>query len=223
MALFAAWKSCTPKNVARYLHIAYDATDRLLVLVKELLTVPQLEAGKLTLSLEPVRPSSLVRSVIDVLSVSAAEKHVSIELHAEDEEVDAPLDQVKFSEVMQNLIGNAVKFSPSHSHITVSIKKEEKYIKITVKDQGKGISQEDQKHLFQKFGVVQHQYKTLVQQGTGLGLYIAKQFVQLHSGTIKVRSAPGAGTTFVVVLPLSPTRHISTEERPHALALSAVG
>lgn len=211
-----------PENVARHLHIAYDATDRLLALVKELLTVSQLEAGKLTLSLEPVRASFLVRSVIDVLSVSAAEKHVSIELYAEDEEVDVLLDRVKFSEVMQNLIGNAVKFSPSHSHVIVSINREERQIKITVKDQGKGISQEDQKHLFQKFGVVQHQYKTVAQQGTGLGLYIAKQFVQLHSGTIKVRSAPGAGTMFVVVLPLSPTRHNSTEERSHALALSAV-
>jgi signal transduction histidine kinase len=209
-----------PENVARHLHIAYDATDRLLALVKELLTVSQLEAGKLSLSLERVRIFSLVRSVIDVLSVSAAEKHVGIELHAEDEEVDVPLDRVKFSEVMQNLIGNAVKFSPSHSHVIVSIKKAEKYIKITVKDQGKGISQEDQKHLFQKFGVVQHQYKTVAQQGTGLGLYIAKQFVQLHSGTIKVRSTPGAGTTFVVVLPLSLSTHNSLDERSHALSLS---
>jgi signal transduction histidine kinase len=194
-------KGVLPDTARQHLQVAYAATERLLLLVKDLLTVSQLEAGRLRLQLEKTNVLEMLRSITQEATLQAQEKDVKIITTTEVEELHAELDQVKVVEVIQNILGNAIKFSPAHTTVHISLQDTANQISFSIQDQGRGISDADQKLLFQKFGVLQHHYRTSTQQGTGLGLYIAQQFTQLHGGEITVSSSIGQGTTFVITLP----------------------
>ena len=194
-------KGVLPDTARQHLQVAYAATERLLLLVKDLLTVSQLEAGRLRLHLEHINVLEMVRTITQEATLQAQEKDVKIMMKTEVEELHAELDQVKVVEVIQNILGNAIKFSPAHSTVKVYIEEMVDQISFSIQDHGQGISVADQKLLFKKFGVLQHRYRTSIQQGTGLGLYIAQQFTQLHGGEITVSSGFGEGTTFVITLP----------------------
>lgn len=194
-------KGVLPDTARQHLQVAYAATERLLLLVKDLLTVSQLEAGRLRLHLEKINVLEMVRIITQEAILQAQEKDVKIIVHTEVEELYAELDQVKIVEVIQNILSNAVKFSPAHATVNIYIHDDMNQLSFSIQDQGRGISDTDQKLLFQKFGVLQHHYSTSMQQGTGLGLYIAQQFTQLHGGAIRVSSEIGQGTMFVITLP----------------------
>lgn len=142
--------------------------------------------------------------MFDELSIKAKEQHISLSIHAPKKKIPVLADKEKLHEVVQNLIGNALKFTPSKGTITVTVVKHSKEVEVQVKDSGPGMSKEDLGKLFQKFGMLGNSYKhaSPTASGTGLGLYISKQIISMHKGKIWVESTPGAGTTFYFTLPL---------------------
>jgi len=107
------------------------------------------------------------------------------------------MDQEKISEVLINLIGNAIKFTPTNGEVVIAFKKKGKMISTQISDTGRGIPKTDFPKLFKKFGRLERSFATIAEtSGTGLGLYISKQIIDLHRGKIGVRSILNKGSTF---------------------------
>lgn len=186
-----------------YLERAYQATDRLINLVNDMLNVSRIESGRMDILIKPCDLRKLTREVIEELSSSAENQKVSLVLDSKDEHLPSVLaDQNKIREVLINLIGNSLKFTDAGGNITVSLINKDDVIITQIKDTGRGIKKEDLPKLFQKFGFVGANYLHKQNaQGTGLGLYISKSIVNMHGGKIWVESdGENKGTTFIFTL-----------------------
>jgi len=190
-----------PDNVKHHLQTAYSATERLLDLVRDLLTLSQIEADQLPLKRRPVRLLDLAKCSVLELESLATSKHIHFQINESAVDTSCVVDETKISEVLNNLLGNAIKFSPDSGAIEISLDGSEQYVTISIRDQGPGISAADQERLFQKFGIIQSSYRKSPDSGTGLGLYISQQFAKLHKGLISVSSILGQGSTFTLSLP----------------------
>jgi signal transduction histidine kinase len=192
-------------TLAKYLDICYASTERLIRLVNDMLTVSRIERNKIELKLATIDMYEVAELVYNELKVTADQNHIIFALSREDKKpylVDG--DKDKLREVIQNIVGNALKFTPAKGHIKVHFSKTRDCVHIAVSDTGPGIPKESMGLLFQKFQKIDYSYaKHSNQPGTGLGLYISKQIVSLHKGSIEVQSEVGVGTTFTVSLPLA--------------------
>jgi len=180
--------------------IIHSASENMLNLVNELLDVSVIESGKLILDLKLNSIDALVAERVRLNTISAQRKNTR--LHVDFAwKGEAMFDSSRMSQVLDNLISNAIKYSPPDSDIHISVKKEENKLRVSVRDQGPGISPEDRKKLFGEFQKLSAQ-PTGGEKSTGLGLSIAKKIVEAHGGTIEVESEPGSGSTFFFTLPL---------------------
>lgn len=188
-----------------YLDRALTSTDRLISFVNDMLNVSRIESNRLTIKITPADIQKLSEEIVSELEPRAKELEISITVVPNVSLVYVLVDQDKIREVFTNLIGNAFKFTPKGGHITVSFYRTDGMVEVHIADTGIGISKEDQKKLFQKFGMVGGNY--LIRQnaqGTGLGLYLTKSIIELHGGKIWVQSAGiGQGTTFIFTLPVA--------------------
>lgn len=188
---------------AYYLDRAYRSTDRLIKLVNDMLNISRIESGRISLDLESVDIQRLTRDVVEEVLPRAQELGISVEIHASSLLPRVLADGDKIKEVLINLIGNSLKFTPKGGQIQISFSVNT-MVEVRVSDNGAGISSEDLPKLFQKFGLIQGSYtvnKTAT-QGTGLGLYICKSIVELHGGKIGVQSGGvGKGAVFSFTLP----------------------
>jgi len=145
----------------------------------------------------------LVASVVDRTRVLASAKDMRLLLFTEQAD-DAGCwvvgDAVKLERALVNLLGNAIKFSPAGSTVSVALDRGYDHAKITVHDQGPGISEEGRAKIFEVF---HREEQTAHLPGQGLGLFITKQIAESHGGTITVDSRPGRGATFLLKVPLS--------------------
>lgn len=187
-----------------YLDRAYRSTDRLIKLVNDMLNISRIESGRISIELEDVEISRLSQEVIEEVMPRAEELGIHLTLLPLAQLPHVMADSDKIKEVLLNLIGNSLKFTPKDGHITVSFSNENGFIKIVVADNGAGIPNEDIPKLFQKFSLLPGSYTVnkVATQGTGLGLYICKSIIELHGGKIWVES-PGVrqGATFSFTLP----------------------
>jgi len=170
--------------------------DRLIALINDLLTLESLEAGKMHLSRSTENIKEIASTSIESLKPLADVKRIKIVYEGDHQYVYC--DRDRMIQVMVNLLSNAIKFSPKDSVIHVSAIRQGESIKVTVKDQGEGLSQADKGQLFQKF------FQTRAGKdagGTGLGLAICKMIVDSHDGTIGADSGPGQGASFWFSLP----------------------
>jgi len=192
-------------QLKKYLDISYQSTERLIHLVNDMLTVSRIERDKIEIKKEMFDISETLQLVYEELKISAQEKNIEFTLVKDkDEKYPVLGDKEKLREVFQNLVGNALKFTPNKGEITITFKKDKNGVQISVSDTGSGIQKEDQLKLFKKFSKIDYSYtKHSSQPGTGLGLYISKQIVSLHHGSITVQSEVEKGSTFTVNLPLS--------------------
>jgi signal transduction histidine kinase len=181
-----------------YLDRASLATKRLINLVEDMLTVSRVEGGKLQVNLRPGNLVKLTETVVEEIEAKAKNKKIQIFLEPAGKEPPlVTMDQDRIREVLFNLLDNAIKFTDSGGKISVSFKKKGKYLITTVKDNGRGIAKADFPKLFKKFGRLDRSFATVAQTGgTGLGLYICKQIIDLHRGKIGVKSKLGKGATF---------------------------
>jgi len=183
-----------------FLDRAYASSKRLAGLILDLLNVSRIEQGRLQMKFDEVNMAELAQDVIHELQVRADGKKVYLKLEADPKKIPSTFcDQQRIREVITNLAGNAIKFTEKGG-VTIVVTANTQKITVEVKDTGRGISREDQARLFQKFSQVNREKDQ--QQGTGLGLYISKNYVELHKGKIWIESEVGKGTTFTFELPV---------------------
>lgn len=169
---------------------------RLVSLVNDLLTVEKLEAGKLELDLENLDIHGLVDEALQSVSGLANQKQIVLKNAGHSQTIVA--DRARLIQVLVNYLANAIKFSPKNSTVTVFSSKENGLIKIGVRDEGPGMSQEEQERLFSKFYQTREGKRA---KGFGLGLAICKLVVESHGGTVGVDSEPERGAEFWFTLP----------------------
>lgn len=168
-------------------------------LIDDLLDLAKIESG-IHLNPEPVNIQELVTECMDALQPLATSKNM--EVHSE-MPANLPVlmaDRSRLQQILMNLIGNAVKYTPPDGKVQVICEKRDQALRILVQDNGMGISPEDQSHIFERFYRVRRPETDSI-EGTGLGLAIVKSLVEAHNGKISLESRLGEGTTFQVTLP----------------------
>jgi signal transduction histidine kinase/ligand-binding sensor domain-containing protein/DNA-binding response OmpR family regulator len=178
---------------------------RLLNLVNQLLDFRKMETRQIPLHLTPGEVVAFVREVAASFSDLAEQKQIAFTFHAATDRFPTRFDHDKLEKIVLNLLSNAFKFTLKGGRIVVRLEVKEKEaqheLAISVEDDGIGIPKENQEQIFESF--FQHQIPgTMVNQGSGIGLALTKEFVKLMGGTITVASAPGTGSCFTVLLPL---------------------
>jgi PAS domain S-box-containing protein len=182
-----------------FLEVAYRGTDRLLRLVEDLLMLTQAEAGRLDLRLGEADLDQVVQDSVEAARLRAVEQAVTLEFDCEPLPI-IPGDAARLAQLTDNLVGNAIKFTPPGGRIGVRAEVADNHVQLVVVDTGVGISEADQARIFDAF----YRAVDVKEQpipGTGLGLAISKAIVDGHGGTIAVESREGEGTTFTVRLP----------------------
>ena len=174
-------------------------SDYMTRLVDSVLDFAAIESGRVRLDRHEVPVDEVIREVVEMLRIIALARNVEIRYEA-DSHTTLDIDPVKVGEAIQNIVSNAVQYSPSGSRVDVRVRDSDSAVKIEVEDRGPGIAEKDIPELFKPFQrLVQAEGKR--QKSVGLGLAITRRLIEAHSGRIDVRSQPGAGTTFIVSLP----------------------
>jgi signal transduction histidine kinase len=183
-----------------YLDALNEEARRLESIVRDLTDDLQVASGHFTLQKAPVDLCALVRQLLRAQAAALAAHQVDIE---SGERCMVWGDARRLERAAMNLVSNAVKYSPAGTRVVVRVEKSGAFVRLSVSDQGPGISREDLQVIFQPFG--RGRRTDTLATGTGMGLYIVKQIVDAHSGRIEVESEPGHGATFRVILPLAQT------------------
>jgi signal transduction histidine kinase len=174
----------------------------LLNLINNILDISKVEAGKMELNYRNFELAAKLNTIRNLLSPIANQKNIKIEIDMESDLASVCADEDKFMQIMYNLVDNAIQFSYEKSLVEIGARKNGDMIEIAVTDNGIGIKSEDQHKLFKPFSQIDSFYSRK-SQGTGLGLCLVKQIVDLHGGYVWFRSSPGEGSTFAFVLPIS--------------------
>jgi signal transduction histidine kinase len=188
----------------RRLEAIQRATEHMRRLIEDLLDVSRLREGTLALEVRPVGAGELLEEVRQMMHPLADEMQVHLEVHggAVGEAVVA-CDRERALQVLSNLVGNALKFTPEGGRVTVRAWREGEQVAFEVRDTGPGIPLEEQPRLFERYWQAERKGS----RGAGLGLYIARGLVELHGGRIWVESRPGQGARFTFTLPLAAPEH----------------
>lgn len=197
--IFTESGSVLNQEARKILELTSVNSNRLNKLLDDLLDVSQIEQGSLKIEMNDVSLKPVISEVLSNLFFDANQKKITLGQKGEtDAAVKADADRLR--EVLTNLIGNAIKYTPEGGKVWIETKKEEEFVKILVSDNGYGMSDEAQKHLFEKFYRVESE-ETKTVKGSGLGLFITRQLVEKMGGEIGVVSKLGRGSTFYFTLP----------------------
>ena len=201
-----------PEELKRHVKISYDSSGRLLDMVRDLLDISKMEAGKLKPAADPVDLRKLIETSFSELSVTAQRSSKTIVLA-----IDADLPEFKgdsdlIGRVINNLLSNSVKHTPKGSRIELSARPAALVpsaptncsVAVAISDNGDGIPQSMHEKIFEKFGSIEPRSTGAAKMSTGLGLTFCKMAVEAHGGRIWVESEPGHGATFWFALPPTP-------------------
>ncbi len=183
-----------------YLDIIHKSGNNLLELINDVLDISRIESGKVEIQLKVFDLNEVINQQINLMRPLANKKNIDLLCHLPEEELSLVSDEYKIVHVIQNLLGNAIKFTEK-GHVSVSVKKTLNNVLISVKDTGIGIAEANIPFIFDEFRQAD-QNITQRYGGTGLGLSIVKKYLDMLNGNIRVYSTLGQGTEFVVVLPL---------------------
>lgn len=170
---------------------------RLLKLINDLLELSKLKDAKVRLRISLTPMSSFLLGITDIVKNMAERKHIQLDLQCE--QVDIWLDRIHMERVLLNVLANALKFTPNHGRITIRCHQTEHTVEITVEDTGIGIPPEHLSRVFERF-FQSDSSSTRQYGGTGIGLSLAKELVELHGGTIRAESVVGQGTSIILSL-----------------------
>jgi signal transduction histidine kinase len=173
----------------------------LLNLINDVLDLSKIEAGQLVLQVAPYSVKDMLQGVYVAIEPLAATKRLALKLDVAAALPPAQGDERRLSQVVLNLVGNAIKFTDA-GEVTIAARAGEGGILVQVKDTGPGIAPADQEKIFEEFQQADNS-STRAKGGTGLGLAISRRIVALHGGRLWVDSAVGAGSTFSFTLPLT--------------------
>jgi PAS domain S-box-containing protein len=184
----------------KLLNRAKERTRGLLNLIKDLLDLSKIEAGKMVQYKEPLALQEVIQRVVDLMRVEAENKKIDLQFSSPPKVPMINADRNSMEGIFTNLISNAIKYTPEGGKVWVTLGEGGGFVKATVSDTGIGLKKEDLPRIFDKF----YRVKTTETRqivGTGLGLSIVKSIVDAHLGSISVESEEGGGTTFTVLLP----------------------
>ena len=214
------------KDILKELSVARKYTGKLQVLINNLLTISKLESGKMEVHASETDIVNMVGTYIQSFESLAKQKNITLDFKAKEENIRAFIDREKFEQVLNNLLSNAFKFTDSGGKIGIAVELREKnpkskiqnpksqqqnqLIQITISDTGKGIPSDHLPHIFDRFYQAGQENNSYY-EGTGIGLALTKELVELHHGTIEVESSLGKGSTFTILLPLGKD-HLKSEE-----------
>jgi signal transduction histidine kinase/DNA-binding response OmpR family regulator len=208
----------TDEKVKRRLNVAHSNSDRLHRLINQILNLSRLESGKLTLEQSNTDIVSLVKNRVSSFDSLANQRGIKLKIVDKIDSQILFIDREKIEEVLDNLISNAFKFTAAGGTITVTIESQKAdeldEIKISIEDTGIGIPKEKLSKIFDRFFQVDDT-STKQYEGTGLGLTIVKELVELHSGKIKVESEIGTGSKFTITLPVTKASEEILSEQTH--------
>ena len=190
-----------PKDVKELASSINRSAGEMLRLIQDLLDIERIAVGKLTLHYEEHDVCAIIKEAVEQFKGDAASKEITLSAKPEDVCRYVVCDRSRVMQVLSNLIGNAIKFTPAKGQICVSCTRTStggKEVQVSVSDTGEGIAPEKIKTIFERFSQINRQDR----RGIGLGLYIAKMMVEEHPGRIWVESKVGEGSTFHFTLPL---------------------
>lgn len=205
----------------RYFHeLIYENAKRLLSLVNQLLDLKKVEAGEMKMQYSRFNPVSRIGHLISLFELQAKERNIDLRLISDESNIELVADAEKLDNIMLNLLANAFKFTPDKGYIEVKITRdtEDESIQITVSDSGQGIAPEELDKIFDPFYQANNSEQ---KQGTGIGLSLVRELVEMHHGTIQVESVVGQGTSFRINLPIeSGARALPDVKQEQGQALS---
>lgn len=180
--------------------------DRLNRLIADLLDIARIESGKIQINKQPVDMVVLIKDVMQLFKENAKLKNIELITSFSTDLLMVEVDSDKITQVLTNLVGNAMKFTPESGKISVVLTKSDEFLQVDVVDTGLGISQKDLEKVFDKFYQVANIDSRTKTKGTGLGLPICKGIIEKHNGNIWVESVLGKGSKFIFTLPLGKTK-----------------
>lgn len=204
--LDGAWKD--PEIAPQFLQVTQEETDRMIRMIKDLLDLSRMDSGKGTLDLEYLNVNELFDHVIKrfemmIQSSDKSKKEFSIKRNFTESQLWVEVDADKMIQVLDNIMNNAIKYSPDGGTITCGLIEENNNVVFSISDEGLGIPKRDLANVFDRFFRVD-KARARSMGGTGLGLAISKEVVQKHKGKIWAESTEGKGTTFYISLPYLP-------------------
>ena len=190
--------------------LIYRNAVKLNKLVKQLLDLSKIEAGQMTLRASKLNLISILKSMVLSFTPLAEKKNITLKFNPLEEQLYLYLDRDKVEQIINNILSNAFKFTPENGEILVNVSRNEKTVQIGISDTGIGIPKEKLSKIFDRFYQVDGSH-TRKHEGTGIGLALTQELVELHRGNIQVESVDGQGTTFIVSFTMG-NKHLRTEE-----------
>jgi len=187
-------------DARRLLEAIRRRTEEMSRLIQDLVDVASIEAGRLSMRPEPRDPRQIAREAIDAISLLAQERGLRVALEESPALPEITCDGGRVLQVLSNLLGNAVKVTPSGGTVTLEVAPATGEVRFSVRDTGPGIARDDLPHVFERF----RRGRDVGYAGAGLGLAIAKGIVEAHRGWIAAESTPGAGARFTFGIPAGP-------------------
>jgi len=192
------------------LSIVHKNANKLLGLVNQLLDISKLESGDMKLQIRPLNFVTLLKALTLSFASYAERKKITLNFNSIEEEIIVYTDKDKIEKIFTNILSNAFKFTPEGGGIEVTLSRDDKNLNTIISDTGIGIPKEKLPRIFDRFYQVEGNH-TREQEGTGIGLALTKELVELHKGRIEVESEESKGTTFKVSIPMG-KEHLKTEE-----------
>jgi signal transduction histidine kinase len=188
---------------ASYVSNIMQSSKHLIDLINDILDLSKVEAGKMKLEREIFNIDEMIDETISSMKPLAKNKNIDLveDIRIVNSEIHA--DRKKIKDILYNLLSNAIKFTPENGRVSIKVNYDSETLDIDVSDTGIGISEKDQEKLFEPFRQV-NSFLTREFEGTGLGLAIVKRYVEIHGGTLSLKSKPGKGSTFSFSIPIGP-------------------
>lgn len=181
-------------RISRSLDTSIAQMERI---IGDLLDLAAIDAGKLSVDLQPGDARKPIEEAVEIFRPTSAEKSIVLESAIGAGPLPARFDPGRIAQVLQNLIGNALKFTPNGGRITVEGRRSDDVVEIRVRDSGRGLQPEEISVIFERFRQVEKRGR----KALGLGLYISRSIIESHGGRIRAESIPGEGTTLLFTLP----------------------
>ncbi len=193
-----------PEEYEKYIGIVLSETGRMAGMVNDLLDLARIESGRTAIKLEIFDINELIRRTLITFEARIYEHHLEVDVKFAQEQYYVEADSAQISQVLRNIIDNAIKYSPDDSKLRIATYAMRREIYVSIQDSGPGIPEEDIPHVFDRFYKVEKAHTPSKQGGTGLGLSIVKRIIDQHSQTISLKSAKGKGSTFTFTLKRAP-------------------